>query len=380
MTQYRKGRPGDMEDILDFANYVFSQAHTPHDFMTLIPKVYGRGHSCEDFHYLAMEDHRIKGMVAAYPHTYTVAGIPLNTRFIGTVSVHPYARGKGYMKQLMKNVKEDMIHDGVDIAFLGGQRQRYQYFGYEIGGTTVQMQLSKTNFRHALKDHDDLISLLPVEAEDTELIEELYGYYTQRTIQGRSLDEFYECMCNWRSTPYAVIQDTTCIGYLCVSEDGSAIHEVELSDPSLLPYVLRAHMQQHSIDEVQIFVAPYEVEKIRILEPIAERTSLIENEQFQIFNYSKVLKALLTLKATHTRLEDGDFVLGISENGRFHIHVQEQKVTVTETDEAPDWCLSSLEAVRKLTTPQLLYQPPQDIVLPRGWFPLSFCMAALDGF
>ena len=32
MVEFRKARREDADDILDFINYVFSQAHRPHDF------------------------------------------------------------------------------------------------------------------------------------------------------------------------------------------------------------------------------------------------------------------------------------------------------------------------------------------------------------
>ena len=39
-TQYLLAVPQDREEIVDFANFVFSQAHEPHDFKKLLPKAY----------------------------------------------------------------------------------------------------------------------------------------------------------------------------------------------------------------------------------------------------------------------------------------------------------------------------------------------------
>ena len=33
--------PGEKEEIVEFIDYVFSKAHRPHDFATLLPKLYG---------------------------------------------------------------------------------------------------------------------------------------------------------------------------------------------------------------------------------------------------------------------------------------------------------------------------------------------------
>ena len=64
------------------------------------------------------------------PLSLLVAGKPLRAAGIGTVSVHPYARGEGHMKKLMHMTLEECRENGADLAMLGGQRQRYEYFGF----------------------------------------------------------------------------------------------------------------------------------------------------------------------------------------------------------------------------------------------------------
>ena len=56
-TQYVLGTPADRDDIIDFANYVFSQAHVPHDFKKLLPKTYADGvEGIEQWHFLAKQN------------------------------------------------------------------------------------------------------------------------------------------------------------------------------------------------------------------------------------------------------------------------------------------------------------------------------------
>lgn len=43
MIEYRFAAPEHRADLIDFINYVFSQNSVPHDFKTLIPKVYADG-------------------------------------------------------------------------------------------------------------------------------------------------------------------------------------------------------------------------------------------------------------------------------------------------------------------------------------------------
>ena len=59
MLEYVKGVTADKADIVDFGNYVFSQAHRPHNFKTLLPKGYADDRDTTSCHYLAKVDGRI---------------------------------------------------------------------------------------------------------------------------------------------------------------------------------------------------------------------------------------------------------------------------------------------------------------------------------
>ncbi|MBQ6646260.1 MAG: GNAT family N-acetyltransferase, partial [Clostridia bacterium] len=102
-TVYTNGAPGEMPEIIDFINYVFSQAHVPHDFKALLPKVYGDDAplGVERFHFLAKQDGKIVGCVACRPTELIFGDQTLSCGFVGSVSVHPYHRGEGHMKRLM---------------------------------------------------------------------------------------------------------------------------------------------------------------------------------------------------------------------------------------------------------------------------------------
>ena len=380
MTQFRRGLPEEMPDILDFGNYVFSHAHRPHDFRSLIPKVYGEGH--EDsaaFHFLALEEGRIRGMIAAYPHQYHVGSEVLNTRFIGTVSVHPYSRGSGYMKHLMQDVEDACIAENVDIAFLGGQRQRYRYFGYEVGGMAIRFDLSKACLKHTEKPEEERISLVPIEEDDLELQNLAFDFYETRPVTGRSREEFYEVLCTWNSRPFAVFLDADCVGYMVAN--GNTVFE-ETMDPELLPSVLSVYMRDYGpFDGLKLMARAYEKDVIDVLSDIAENSSIVENHQFKIYNWPKVLKAFLELKNSHDPLSDGCLSLTIEGEGSVLIVVSEGKVEVQEyeTDE-PDLVLKPTQAIRTLTTPEYWYRGLHSDKIPEGWFPLTFGLTALDEF
>ena len=43
MTEYRKALFGELPQIIEFIDMVFSLSGTPHDFASLVPKLYGNG-------------------------------------------------------------------------------------------------------------------------------------------------------------------------------------------------------------------------------------------------------------------------------------------------------------------------------------------------
>ena len=380
MTVFRKALPGERDQLIDFGNYVFSHDHRPHDFKAILPKVYGEGHEIESFHFVAEEEGRIRGMIGAYPHEYTVAGNTLKTRFIGTVSVHPYARGNGYMKKIMKMIDEELSADGTDYAALGGQRQRYRYFGYETGGIALSFVVDLPNLKHTVGPLDESISLVPVEADDDTLLDQLYAKYLTRPVTGRTRAEFYEVLITWGSRIYAVFENVACIGYLVLSEDGRRVMETQLDDVTRLPDVLNTYLNWYDKHAVTVHVRRYETALIDVLTPLAEDVSIENNLSYKIYNYPKVLKAFLELKQQHEVLEDGAFVLEVEGKGKMRIEITEGKVTVVETEDPSDWVLTETEAVRYLTSPEPLFRNVLPAFVPRSWFPLSYGMSALDEF
>ncbi len=380
MTVFRKALSGERDQLIDFGNYVFSHDHRPHDFKAILPKVYGDGHEIESFHFVAEEEGRIRGMIAAYPHTYNVAGNTLKTRFIGTVSVHPYTRGGGYMKKIMQMIDEEIAADGTDYAALGGQRQRYRYFGYELGGIALSFVVDTANLKHTVGPLDESISLVPVEAEDDALLDQLYAKYLTRPVTGRSREEFYEVLITWGSRIYAVFEEVTCVGYLVLSNDGKRVMETQLDDVSRLPDILNTYLNWYDQHAVTVVVRRYETALIDVLTPMAEDVSIENNLSYKIYNYPKVLKAFLELKQQHEVLEDGSFVLEISGKAKMRIKIFQGKVAVTETEDPADWVLADTEAVRYLTSPEPLFRSVLPACVPGSWFPLSFGMSPLEEF
>ena len=71
----------------------------------------------------AEENSKLRAQIAVLPEKLMVAGHPLRAGFVGTVSVHPKARGRRpHEERLMQDWLKEM-QETCDIAVLDGQRQ-----------------------------------------------------------------------------------------------------------------------------------------------------------------------------------------------------------------------------------------------------------------
>lgn len=379
MIEYCKGSQSDMEDIIDFANYVFSQNERPHNFKTLLPKIYSDKVNTAKYHYLVKDDGKIKAMVLAYPSKLKVGNETLKTCGIGSVSVHPYARGCGYMKKLMQTALDDMKNDGCDISILGGQRQRYEYFGYEPCGMQINFTVTSANIRHAYKNLDcSDISFKLINFDDNDLIDKAYNLYkTQEFIGIRNYDEFFLTLSSWQSKIYAIEYKNEFYGYAVIN--GNSIEELILLDIDKLPLVLKSFITKENLDEIVMQVSLYEQQKIACLSKICEGYSLTTGHSFKIFNYKKVIKAFMELKATYTNMEDGDITIKI-ENENLLISVHNNNVTIKDSDEKPDIKFTSLEAMMHIFSPTgiIINKNLNCKTAFQSWFPLPLYISSVD--
>ena len=381
--EYEMGTASDYEEIVDFANYVFSYDHDNSDFPTLLPKFYRKGSNKTQYHYLAKSQGKILAMVASFPSKAMIMGQEFKVAGIGTVCVHPYYRGLGLMKSLMSSAMDDMKRDGVAFSVLSGQRQRYEYFGFEPCGTKLNFTITAANIRHHFKgSNTDNFTFVPMANDDKDCIHKaLKLQQRQSFFVVRQPLEFYDTCCSWKSSPYIILENGKFAGYLVCSEDKTSISELELSEPSGLSGALIAYLSSFGVDAVQFNLAPYEQEKIKIIETFCEKISIESVYSFNLFDYENMIRQLLKLKAAYTKLSEGQLVLEIEGRTKLRIGVCSQNVSVTKTSDPPDIVLTHLMALRFLFSPlssSFSYAPNYQNCTA-SWFPLPIYWPVLDG-
>lgn len=376
--EYRIARPEDREKVIDFANYVFSQAHRPHDFKTLIPKEYSDRVPGAAAHYIAVrEDGAIRAMTANLPVSMRFGDQILKTGMVGTVSVHPYARGEGHMKVLMQMLLDDAEKRGFDLLALGGLRQRYGYFGFEGGCAAAAYEITETNVRHALKNVDDSsIAFETLAKEDCEGVDFAWKLANARKMGGvRPRDAFWEIMHNWNRPMRLICAEKKSIGYVMGGMGGN-IAELALENEGDLFRVLKALFRADGAQAFSIDVAPCEIERADQLGKIAENVRIVPQERIRVLHWERVLAATLNLKAEYANLQDGKLVLRIGDKN-YRLSVQGGKADVQITEDAPDRVYTELQAVRKLFgVESALFREGGDY----NWLPLPMFFSGADTF
>lgn len=375
MTEYRKAKQTEEADILDFINYVFSQAHKPHDFKALLPKVYAH-EGLYRYHYVAVEDGRIRGTVAVLPLEMPVGKETLKIGFVGSVSAHPYDRGAGHMKKLMDVMLQD-AQGKYDLLTLGGQRQRYNYFGFECGGARLRFTVNESNVRHALKDVACRMQVREVGENDAQL-SDIHALCRQKMFCCvREEDRFLDIMHSWQGKLYALEDEDGLQGYL-YTRGGDFLAEIGLVDESRMGELIKAYMRLTEAKSVTVRVNPLNRVRANYIKQFAEKWELQDNQMLSVLNWQHTLETLLTLKADCMPLMDGKFVFEVENAGRYAIEVREHGVRVTQTQEDALMVMTQQKAVEFFFSP---YTPLMGVSPPlKSWLPVPFGMYPADEF
>ena len=377
MLEYGQARPEEEEDLIDFANYVFSMDGSPTDYKILHPRVYGRP-GFSGITQVARENGKIKGLISAVTGALRAGEHTLKYGYIGTVSTHPYARGRGIMKRLMPQTMDILKKQGCEFIALGGQRQRYQHFGFEDAGTKLSMNITMNSLCHVIgKTEHEKYTFTPLNEEGKQAADLAFSLYSAGSfVCERTREDFLAVLRTWGGIAYSVLQENQPAGYFYLNSNRAA--EFRFTQDADAPAIFSAFLAQQKMDRIQIAVRPFELNRFAGLFAAADSWELVPSCMIRVLDWQAFLSALLQFKASLEPLQEGERTLEIIEEGRFSICVKAGSATVERTDSRPDFSLDSLAAVRLVCPPlsKDLYANHPFL----NWFPLPFDLPEADAF
>lgn len=319
MVHYRKARQSDADELIDFINYVFSFDHEPHDFKARNPKMYGGAYPFWDDHYVAEENGKLLATLSVTKRERNgcLGG------HIAQVCVHPYHRGRGFMKALMTQAIDDMKRDGFVFAELNGLRQRYEYFGFTQGGVVYRCRVTATNLRHKPAD-SSAFSLQWAE----------HGGYTVLH----------------RQIPVGTING----------------NNILLDCNQALPAVLQCYLSETGKEDCILSVSPYDTERLSVLTQFCEEILLTQSMQYRIFRFREAITACLQKRKD---LRDGSCTIAPIGEEPFTVTVQNGLLSVTDSSADIRTDSSILQRTLFGLTPSVLM--PENMA-KTNWFPLVF--------
>ena len=371
----------DFEEALDTLNFSFGFQH-PKNFETLLPALYQEKEEHMSWNWAMRENGRIRAVVGAFPLAWQLGEVTLRISGIGGVCCHPRARNQGYMQRLMDHAVAAMREEGYHLSYLGGQRQRYGYYGYEKCGIAYNLNLSKTNVRHAFGKASLPITFRPLTREDRTHLQGAIGLHDAQRFRGlRSPDRFYDLLRDWLHQPHIAISgDGRMIGYLVANMAGNSVTEllaVNEGEPELS--LAAAWVQQHG--DTNFELAPWH----RLLPKLAklcEGMGAHSSGNWLILDWQATVNALLKTRTAQSPLLDGSVVIEIEEYGRILLEVDGENTRCVRTDDDAALSTDPATAMRLLfgpLPPSTVLTLPVRAALLEQWCPLPLFWCRQDG-
>ncbi len=373
-------KAGDFDDLMVFLGEAFG--HGPTWFHTNLPTIYQPTDEDMANNFAIRVDGRLAAVVGVFPATMICGDRPLKHAGIGGVSTGRDFRRLGLMKRVMDHVVQAIREEGYALSYLGGQRQRYRYWGWERTGLTLRARLCHANLRHEPTWQRIVpLSLRRVEANDPCLpaMQALHDQRPRRMSRPRFADHLVE----WSGQPMVGVDvDDQVAAYGCMRAGKSEIDDLTARDADAALGFVRAAIEVEKHDQF-LFLDPVVEPALQPLIDMAEVVSLEESGNWQIFDWPAVTEALLRLSMRRRPLLDGRVVLEAQGHAgvRFEISVERGNPACHKTNATPhlsaDACLLTRALFGPLSPSQVLAVPPRAAILEQ-WCPLPLFLSHQD--
>ena len=372
----------DYDELLKMLNYTFGHKYgRPMDFVAEQPKMWVRDEEHMRKHFGVFEDGKLCSVVGMYPLRANIMGEEILFATTGNVATLPEYEGRGYFSKLFPLVMDACDEEGVDVARLGGSRQRYARYGFEGCGMLYRFTVTEHNVKHYFKNADEGVELTEIQAGDTDALmicHELISsrpFYIERSPM-YNLRDVYLAMCSKESVPYLATRNGEAIGYVCVSHE-THINELcayTAKDFSAIAVALQRRVKKN----ISVPVAPYQLEEMREMGDGADTVNIEIPSRFRIRSFERLTSALMKLKASYENLPDFELTLEIADYGAITLYCRDGVAGCERTNRSGDLLLDSHAAARLLFGPLPVSAVADVPLAARAWLPLPMTWATLD--
>jgi GNAT superfamily N-acetyltransferase len=269
---------------------------------------------------------RIVSHVGVYPIQAVVCGASIPVAGIGGVATVPETRGKGHMTRLIHHVIDVMREDGYLVSGLGGDRQRYNSFGWEQAGYKCCLAFSSRAMAWA---HVKLMKIEEVSADEAlPVVRKLHTHamcHVKRPNLALQLRRR-----GFRAHRFWIAKD----GYAITSGEGGNSVEVEevVSTSGGEVAMIRAILDRVRSGNAEWTIPMCDRERIARAMPAAYWWKIRADWQYRIINLAGLLKSSRNvLEQAAAVLADFDVAIGVREHDRVDaatIGLKDGKLTI----------------------------------------------------
>ena len=346
------------DELLNMLNTVFHKSEGD-TFDIFLPVMWKRDDAHMSKHLAIRANGKLAAVVGIYPLPAIINGEPITFATIGNVATMPEFEGRGMMRALMNEALREAKRIGIDIARLSGARQRYNRYGFERAGVDYQFKLTKKNLMEYYQEKFHFKQIL---LDDRDLLEHVMTLERNAPLYAERGDakQFFQTLSAYKCKIWGAINAAgELVGYICATDDGATIYEhradhVQNEYQMLLEWILTSQ-----VNELTIHTAPWECELNVLLQKICEKWILTNTNMFCPFNWSKLLNALLKIKAKYKHIPDESLIIQIEGYGTVEMSAD----CCFDTNKLPQITLSHLDAVRFLLE---IFPPTTSYILPKN--------------
>lgn len=374
------GCKADEKELIATLNDIFFSEEPQTNFVDLLPKLYKDKYTCGENNVMIKEDGVIKASVGCFPLEAVAAGRKLKILGIGNVGVTRDCRRKGYMIELMNAAIEMMKEKDYDYSILGGQRQRYEYFGYAPAGNGINFTINIGNISRLRNGNTETsFTAKELNEADTAEIKAIAAINDAMPFHAiRKEEEMIDILRSWKCTPYAVYDGGEFKGYFAFCN--THVSEIKAVKTDDLTDIILCAMKVMGTESVSFTAPVFDTAVCSYMSKICCGMHTCHVEQVNILNFSKFVEAFLAVKAERLNLGTGTLnvlIRGYKRDENLSITVNGKNVTVTETDAEPDFELEHLEAVAFFAG-QYSEKRLELPAFAQNWFPVDFFACQQD--
>jgi predicted N-acetyltransferase YhbS len=338
----RNLRPDEFDAFMRFLERCYGT--TPGEFEHREPHIYRPAAELCASAFVIERQGRIVSHVGLYPLETVVHGVSFPIAGIGGVATLPSERGKGHMTRLLYTVIDAMREQSYPLSWLGGDRQRYNAFGWERAGLMYDLTFSQRSLSRAGMAAVEIEALFPADAvEAVERYQSLPLCHARRPYLPLQMRK--EGLRVWTAVDGYALVEGTLFGPLSILELVSASgREVGM---------IRALLDWTGRSQITFKVPAWDDERLARLMPYVTHWRAGDWQMWRIVDLGELLAlARPILSPRAAALRDMELAIGIREHDRTDvatIAVRDGQVKVARGRQAEpyvEW--SSVEAARVL--------------------------------